>query len=202
MAYSVNQACAVMSRPAPQHCTQLDSIAGYLDKYPDHGLVFDRKKAPEVKLELWVDANFTGERRNTTGFAVTLGGAAVAHASQRQKHVATCTAMSEYHAVGSGTAMVFGIAQMLEEWGFPQSNIPVFEDNNACISFVESAQLSDASKHIKAKYHFVRELSQDGKIRMTKVPSADMAADVLTKPLPKDPFHKLTNIIMNDTASS
>ena len=86
--------------------------------------MFNDSKSKIPQLELYVDANFSGEKRNTTGFAVMLGGAVISHGSQRQKHAATSTAMSEYHAAGSGVAMVYGIAHLLKEWGFPQCGIP------------------------------------------------------------------------------
>ena len=196
IAYAVSQACAVMSRPASQHVSQLDRIAGYLTKFPDRGLMFNDSKSKIPQLELYVDANFSGEKRNTTGFAVMLGGAVISHGSQRQKHAATSTAMSEYHAAGSGVAMVYGIAHLLKEWGFPQCGIPVYEDNTSCIAFGENAQISDASKQIRSKYHFVRELIEEGMVKFVKTASEDQAADPLTKALPKALFHKLTYRIM------
>ena len=39
------------------------------------------------------------------------------------------------------------------------------------------------SKHIDVQYHYVRELAQQGFIEIEYIPTAEMAADILRKPL-------------------
>ncbi|KAJ8762182.1 hypothetical protein K2173_007336 [Erythroxylum novogranatense] len=53
-------------------------------------------------------------------------------------------------------------------------------------------------KHIALDYHFVRELVQQQRLRVTHVSTHDQIADVLTKPLPKrklDHFRDKMNVI-------
>lgn len=48
------------------------------------------------------------------------------------------------------------------------------------------------SKHIDIRYHFVREV-QNGAIVLKYVATDEMLADILTKPLPKHRFDRLTS---------
>jgi hypothetical protein len=43
--------------------------------------------------------------------------------------------------------------------------------------------MSQRVKHIDLKYHFLRELVAEGKIRLGWIQSEDQLADILTKPL-------------------
>ena len=47
------------------------------------------------------------------------------------------------------------------------------------------------TKHIDIRYHFVREEVQNGAINLKYVATGEMIANILTKPLPKNPFEKL-----------
>jgi hypothetical protein len=45
--------------------------------------------------------------------------------------------------------------------------------------------LSEKTKHIDLKYHFVKDHVQLGTIKLRYLPNGDMVADMLTKPLPR-----------------
>ena len=44
------------------------------------------------------------------------------------------------------------------------------------------------TKHIAIKYHYVRELVEDKKVKMEYIHSKEHIADIFTKELPKDSF--------------
>ncbi|KXJ72711.1 hypothetical protein RP20_CCG017384 [Aedes albopictus] len=48
---------------------------------------------------------------------------------------------------------------------------------------LESGKVNNRSKHIDTKYHFVRQMYQEGKISVQYCPTDSMVADMLTKPL-------------------
>lgn len=51
-------------------------------------------------------------------------------------------------------------------------------------------------KHVDIKYHFIRSALSDGKIIIEYCPTADMVADVLTKPVTKLKIEGLWNIVL------
>lgn len=63
-------------------------------------------------------------------------------------------------------------------------------DNTAAISLVKNNQVSPRLKHVDVSYHYIRELQRDGKINVTYVPTDQMVADGLTKPLAKLKFQQ------------
>ena len=59
----------------------------------------------------------------------------------------------------------------------------IYGDNQGSLKLVANPEMHSRSKHIDVQYHYVRELVQQGLIEVEYIPTADMAADILTKPL-------------------
>lgn len=49
------------------------------------------------------------------------------------------------------------------------------------------------TKHIDVRHHFVREVLKDGIIKIEYIPTTKMAADILTKGLPKQKYYSCIN---------
>ena len=47
------------------------------------------------------------------------------------------------------------------------------------------------TKHIDIKFHYLRQLKEDGEIELKYCPSNEMSIAILTKPQPKPAFQKL-----------
>ena len=60
----------------------------------------------------------------------------------------------------------------------------ILSDNTGTI------QVSKKLKHIDTKYHFIRDNSQDGKVKIKYINTADNLADVFTKPVGKDALRR------------
>ena len=56
-------------------------------------------------------------------------------------------------------------------------------DNQRSLKLVANPEIHSRSKYIDVQYHYVRELTQQGLIEVEYIPTAEMAADILTKPL-------------------
>ena len=56
------------------------------------------------------------------------------------------------------------------------------EDNQSCIKKCHNPVMHN-SKHIDAKLHFIRETVENKEVKVHYVPSEEMTADILTKPL-------------------
>ena len=59
-------------------------------------------------------------------------------------------------------------------------------DNQAALALVGNKHIHNRSKHIDVNYYNIRDLHERNLIIVSFVPSADIAADGLTKPLIKD----------------
>ena len=57
--------------------------------------------------------------------------------------------------------------------------IEVLEDNEGAIALAENPRSSCRSKHIDVRHHFLRNLTKEGVIEITHVPSEEQHADIV-----------------------
>jgi hypothetical protein len=81
------------------------------------------------------------------------------------------------------------MVQLLGFLGAEQGAVRILEDNTAAQRLASSAGASLRTKHIRVKFHFVRELVQEGVIVVEAVRTALQHADVLTKALGQELHH-------------
>jgi hypothetical protein len=60
---------------------------------------------------------------------------------------------------------------------------PIFCDNNSAIQLSKNHVFHKKSKHIDTRFHFIRELVNNGDISLQFCGSRDQLADIFTKPL-------------------
>ena len=61
-------------------------------------------------------------------------------------------------------------------------------DNTSAISLSKNPVQPSKAKHIPIKYHYLRELAANKKIRLEYIPTRDQVVDIFTKPLNRDVF--------------
>jgi hypothetical protein len=73
-------------------------------------------------------------------------------------------------------------------WG-KYSNSPIteittiWEDNQSAIAYFKNALANEKTKHIGLKWHFLKDHVEQGTIKLRYLPTHQMVADMLTKPL-------------------
>jgi hypothetical protein len=73
----------------------------------------------------------------------------------------------------------------------------VHEDNTAAIAHAKNNGRHDASKHFRVRLHYVREVVEQGLVTPVYTPTAEMVADLLTKPLPRERFQRLCEVLVS-----
>ena len=69
--------------------------------------------------------------------------------------------------------------------------VTIYCDNQAAIKVSKDPKFHSKSKHIEGRYHYIRDVINRLKtIRLEYLPSVDMTADPLTKPLSQEVFCK------------
>ena len=74
-----------------------------------------------------------------------------------QSIIAQSSAEAEYYAAVSASNECIWMKQLLDDLGFPQETIEIYEDNQACIALTKNPEDHKRTKHIQVKYHVVRE---------------------------------------------
>lgn len=91
---------------------------------------------------------------------------------------------AEYISLAESCRELLWLKKLLKDFGEPvQEPVQIFEDNQSCIKMLEQNAGLKRSKHVDTKYHFVKDLAENDNVNVTYCPSADMLADIFTKPL-------------------
>jgi hypothetical protein len=110
----------------------------------------------------------------------------------KQRTVADSSCYAEYIALHDASHEVSFLRQLLDGLDLPPASpTRLLCDNHAASILTEDHVWHSRVKHIRVKYHHVRELVADGDLTIARVPSVDNTADALTKPLNKSDFLRL-----------
>ena len=195
LAGQLGQHCAT---PAVRHWNAALRLIRYLKGTEDYAITYQAGENNTVKLQGYCDADYAGDiddRRSISGHIFFLGGGPVSWSSTKQRCVSTSTAESEYIALTDAAKQAVWIRGLLRELNLteylsPSLAAPIFSDNQACISIAKDPVAHRRTKHFDIRYHYIRELVSSGKVTVDYINTADMIADVLTKPLPFTAFRR------------
>ena len=69
-----------------------------------------------------------------------------------------------------------------------KEHVIIYCDNTSLINISKNPVMHTKTKHIAIKYHFLRELVQNKKVRLEYVNTKEQLANIFTKTLPNDVF--------------
>ena len=141
------------------------------------------------------DADWAGDlddRHSTTGNLFTMAGGAISWTSKKQASVSLSTAEAEYIALSTATQEAIWLRRLLGDIKADLKGATVvMGDNQGSIAIARNPISHARTKHIDVRYHFIREVLQDGVINLSYCPTDRMVADILTKPLSRNRFERL-----------
>ncbi|GJR72016.1 retrovirus-related pol polyprotein from transposon TNT 1-94 [Tanacetum coccineum] len=105
--------------------------------------------------------------------------------------LAISTTEAEYVSAGKACQQALWMKQALVDYGVRLDDIPIMCDNKGAIDLSKNPVQHSRTKHIEIRHHFLRDNIQKGNISIEKVSSEDNIADILTKPLKREPFNYL-----------
>jgi hypothetical protein len=97
-------------------------------------------------------------------------------------------------AMSATTKQALWIQQLLRDIGFKKyaGSSPycskLYGDNQSSLTLIQNPQIHKRSKHINVAYHHVRDLVLNNRMEISYIPTGEMLADGLTKPLNKPMF--------------
>ncbi|KAI3647783.1 hypothetical protein MP228_008004 [Amoeboaphelidium protococcarum] len=216
IAYTVSYLSRALENPTELHLSVAKRLLRYLAGTRDMMLVYNGNES--LKPVGYADADFAADldsRRSVTGMLVKSANGAVTWKSKLQTKVAQSTAEAEYYAAFYTCGELEWLKELLNEIGLgsvidtpsevkanqqavdgvnvhPAKNPMIIkEDNQACISLSKNPQIGQKTKHIELKYHKVRQLVEDGVVKLEYCNTNDQLADIFTKPLARDRFVQL-----------
>ena len=143
----------------------------------------------------YTDSDFAGDptgRKSTHAYVFTLAGGPIAWCSRKQRTTSTSTTEAEYIGCcnaakqAAWTTIWLKGAQLMRF--LDRKPVQLLADNQSSMRLSKNAEFHTRTKHIDVQYHYIRETIEDGLVTVSFIPSNEMAADALTKPLTKDKF--------------
>ena len=127
-----------------------------------------------------------------------LGKGAFYVASVKQKLVAKSSTEAEIIGVSDGLSEVIWARNFILAQGIAVGPATVFQDNQSTMAMIEKGRsTSSRTRHIHIRYFFVKDRVESGEVVIRYLPTEDMVADILTKPLQGDLFRKLRAKLLN-----
>lgn len=149
-------------------------------------LVFNHEALAEILGYCDADwANDRQDRRSISGYIFLFKGAPISWSSKKQKTVALSTCKAEYMSLALACQEAIWLRNLSNEINnaICQKPITIYLDNQSVKDLAETSNYKPRTKHIDVRYHFVRQCVDQGIIQIKHVPTQDMLADFLTKPL-------------------
>ncbi|WP_461521912.1 reverse transcriptase domain-containing protein, partial [Porticoccus sp.] len=158
IAHAVSVVSRFMSTPTLSACHAITRILKYVNMTRKHGLRFRPGKAIIYGYSdaSYGDCEDTG--RSTAGAIFYLGTSPITWWSRLLKTVAQSTAEAEYMALCDASNEAIGLRSLLDELGYTQDGATVInEDNKACIDLANNPKYQRRTKHIKIRWHAIRQ---------------------------------------------
>ena len=144
------------------------------------------------------DADYKITGKSTDGkFVIFLNGILIAWRSGRQSIVTLSTCESEYVQATLTAIEILHLRETLDNMGFKQDTTVCYQDNHACIKLSENPVARGKTKHIKRRFHFIRQCVSQGEIRLEPISTHLQISDIFTKPLPVAQFLYLRDKLLN-----
>ena len=131
-----------------------------------------------------MDSDYAGDldkRRSTTGYVFTFSQAPVSWRSTLQSTVALSTTEAEYMAMTEAMKEAIWLQGLLDDLGVEQDILKINCDSMSAIYLARNQVYHARTKHIDVRYHFVREILEEGDIDLLKIHTSENPADMLTK---------------------
>ncbi|GJX43657.1 copia protein [Tanacetum coccineum] len=151
-------------------------------------------KGSGIEIIVYADSDHAGDyvdRKSTNGVCMFMGCCLTSWFWKKQTALAISTTEAEYVSAGKVCQQALWMKQALIDYGVRLDDIPIMCDNKGAIDLRKNPVQHSRTKHIEIRHHFLRDNIKKGNISKEKVSSEDNIADILTKPLKREPFNYL-----------
>jgi hypothetical protein len=177
---------------------KLMRVLKYLNYTKHMGLRFS---GTEIKGKCSIDAAYAVHKdaRSHSGLVKMVANGVVGGKSSKQKLVTKSSTEAEVVALSDGAGSAVAMGYFLAAQGYANHGpVIVEQDNQACLAMMEKGRsTSEKTRHIDIRYFFTKDRVDAGELKLVYVPTEDLVADIMTKPLQGALFVKLRNKLQN-----
>ena len=130
------------------------------------------------------DGSMSEDHKAISGYAFLVNGGAVSWSAKRQEIISLSTTESEYIVATYAAKEALWLCQLISQiFSVSLETTTLFSDNQSAIALTKEHQYHARTKHIDVRFHFIRWIVEDGKLRLIYCPTEEMVADIFTKAL-------------------
>lgn len=199
--FAVNYLSRYQAHPGPAHMSALKGVLRYLRGATDVKLAYGEGLGGKGGdgLRGFADADWANDstnRSSVSGYVFMLAGGPVSWQSRKQNTIARSSTEAEYMALGEAGKEAVWFKGLFEELGIGLAGplqiasydqapaaLELFGDNQGANALARNPIHHPRTKHIDVIYHWIRQRVERKEFIVTYVPTTNMPADGLTKPL-------------------
>jgi len=182
--YAMRLVSRYMSNLGKEHWRVVQWIFTYLRGTAYSCLKFGRTNKGLIGYMDFDYAANLERRRSLTGYVFTVGSCAMSWRATLQSVVALSTTEAEYMAICEACKELIRLKGLYAEHCGDESCISFHCDSQNAIYLTKDQMFHERTKHIDIKYNFVRDVIEDGKLKVCKISTHDNPTDIMTKLVP------------------
>jgi hypothetical protein len=152
-----------------------------------NGPVERQCRSQGVEVHLYVDASYGvhADRRSHTGSCVVIGDVGAVHCkSSKQQIVTKSSTEAELVGLSDSANQALFIRNFLTLQGYRMAPVVIFQDNMSCMALLARGRSGgERTRHIAIRYFWVKDRVNRKEARIVHKGTAEMYANLLTKPL-------------------
>jgi hypothetical protein len=187
-----------VQKPDEDDRAKLHRVLRYLNGTQELGIVLEG--GATTVIEAYIDASYGvhSDCKSHSGMIVTMGGAPIDTKSTKQRINTKSSAEAELIALSDMSSRAIWCREFLIAQGYTMPPARVYQDNMSTIALAtKGAGSSDRTRHVAIRYFWMKDRVDSGDIEVVYKPTADMVADILTKPLHGELFTRLRRLLLN-----
>ena len=195
---AIGQLCRFNREPRCNHLEALRYLMRYLRGTVKHALHLGYED--NNTLTAFCDADHGGDletSKSRSGVVLRFNGGTVEWQSSKQSTVAMSTAEAEFVAAAEAAKSIIYMRDLLTELQLPQQGPTILHcDNQAAIASLKTTGRTSRTKHVRLRYHFIKDLVANNEIQMQYLRGKEMCADIMTKIIGKQATIKHREFIL------
>ena len=209
LAFAVGMLTRVMHAPSEGHLKQLYGLLHYINATKEWGLKFYKDKSMQYGMDFtfigYCDSSHADDEasfRSTGGwfFILRRGQGSISAKSGQTPDIALSSTEAETIWACNAAQQGAFIKQFIDELNiFGNTTFELMEDSQPAINAQRKNVSASKFRHIKIKYHYVRQLIRDGWCKLVKINTKDQIADLATKILATNTTAYFSNTVLGNT---
>jgi hypothetical protein len=162
----------LMTTPKVECWTGVKQVLRYVKETLEFDILYNKRKYP--RLCWYTYLNWEGsldDIKSTSGYVFSLGTGAITWTNNKQHAISLSSTEVEYLGTMKGAREAVWLRRMLSDTHMQQTKpTPLLCDNQGVIKISNNLVFDECTKHVEVHCHFIRQLVEDGSIKLQIVP--------------------------------